>query len=128
MVHTWAFSKQVQDITKILEEGGANMDKIVLGHVDASGLDPEYHAMLAKSGCFIEFDNFGSELQYGEWSVRDPTDAERVASVVELVRKGFVSQILISQDISFKIYLKRYGGHGYDHILKKIVPMLKKLV
>jgi phosphotriesterase-related protein len=126
MIHTSAFSKQVNRITEILEDEGANMDKVVLGHVDASGLDPEYQAFLAKSGCFIEFDNFGSEFQYGKQGARGTTDAERIASVVELVRRGFISQVLISQDIAFKIYLKKYGGHGYDHILKTIVPKLKR--
>ena len=26
-----------------------------------------------------------------------------------------------------KIYLKSYGGHGYDHIPRRIVPMMRSM-
>jgi phosphotriesterase-related protein len=81
---------------------------------------------LGKWGCFLAFDNFGSETQNEEWGIKHPIDEERIASVVELVRRGFLSQILIFQDLSFKTSLRRFGGQGYDHILRTVVPKLKK--
>ncbi len=125
-IHTWSFSKQVQNTVKLLQDEGATLEKVVLGHIDYSGQDPEYHSLLAKSGCFLGFDNFGSGTQNGEWAAGRPTDDKRVTSVIELVKRGFISQILISQDISFKTSLRRFGGQGYDHILRAVVPRLKR--
>ena len=40
--------------------------------------------------------------------------------------KGYVDQILLSQDICYKIQLEKYGGKGYSHILSDILPYLRK--
>jgi phosphotriesterase-related protein len=33
---------------------------------------------------------------------------------------------LISQDICTKTRLRQWGGHGYGHILRNVVPLMKK--
>jgi phosphotriesterase-related protein len=32
----------------------------------------------------------------------------------------------MAHDICFKVRLVRYGGHGYRHILRHVVPRLKR--
>jgi len=44
-----------------------------------------------------------------------------------LIEDGFTDQIVVSQDIAFKIRLQEYGGTGYGHILEYIVPWMKEL-
>jgi len=36
--------------------------------------------------------------------------------LIQLIELGFENQIVLSQDISRKSYLKELGGVGYDHI------------
>jgi phosphotriesterase-related protein len=43
-----------------------------------------------------------------------------------LIDAGFIRQVIISQDICFKHRLHRYGGHGYDHILRNILPWMRQ--
>jgi phosphotriesterase-related protein len=44
---------------------------------------------------------------------------------LKLIERGYLNQILLSQDVCLKINLAKYGGMGYTHILKKVVPMIK---
>jgi phosphotriesterase-related protein len=38
-----------------------------------------------------------------------------------------INKILLSQDACLKTYTRRYGGRGYDHILRTMVPMIKRI-
>ena len=38
--------------------------------------------------------------------------------------RGYAEQMLLSTDICLKSLLHKYGGWGYDHVLKHILPML----
>jgi phosphotriesterase-related protein len=46
--------------------------------------------------------------------------------VADLVNRGYVKQVLLSQDVYLKMNLKRYGGWGYAHLLVNVVPMLRR--
>ena len=125
-VHPFPWGKNAHKLLDILEQEGANLTRVVMDHIDSCGFDAEYPASLAKRGCFVEFDTFGSEFYHDSYGTSEPTDRERVADVMELAKKGYMSQILLSHDLSFKIMLKKYGGQGYAHILKHIVPSLRR--
>jgi phosphotriesterase-related protein len=53
-----------------------------------------------------------------------PNDATRLNIVTELIEDGFLDQILISQDVCFKVLLRSYGGGGYSHIVDYVVPRM----
>jgi len=38
---------------------------------------------------------------------------------------GYIKQILLSQDIGQKIQLVSYGGWGYAHILREVIPLMR---
>ncbi len=122
----------------ILESEGVSLAKVNIGHLDTNS-DLEYHKKVAERGCFVSYDQFG--LQYDDWeqvpgpdnasstssmSFEFPRDSERVRFVIEMCRSGFKDRLLLSQDIGEKSDLRFYGGHGYDHILRIIIPMLRK--
>jgi phosphotriesterase-related protein len=44
---------------------------------------------------------------------------------IGLIDRGFIDQILISQDLCWKHRLRSYGGHGYDHILRNVIPVMR---
>lgn len=41
-----------------------------------------------------------------------------------LIEEGYDDKIVIAHDIHTKHRLKKYGGHGYSHILENIVPKM----
>lgn len=134
-IHPDPYEKQGHKVLDILEQAGADLSRVVMSHLDACGFDKEYHASLAKRGCYVEFDAFGSEFYYDSMGTdqtfpgkgqRDPSDVERIAGVCELLEKGYVSQLLLSHDTCTKMQLRKYGGYGYDHILTNIVPHFKR--
>lgn len=45
-------------------------------------------------------------------------------SLAFLVKEGYEDKIVIAHDIHTKNRLTKYGGHGYSHILKNIVPKM----
>ena len=70
---------------------------------------------------------FGLEYYYDcEWvGLRNKTDAERIDMVVELCQQGYDKQLMLSQDVFSKLQTKKYGGYGFTHIIKNIIPQLK---
>lgn len=45
-------------------------------------------------------------------------------SLAFLAKEGYEDKIVIAHDIHTKNRLTKYGGHGYSHILKNIVPKM----
>ncbi len=125
-IHPFPFGKHSHKLLDILKEEGADLEKVVLSHIDEAGFDPDYAASLAQRGCYVEFDTFGLELYFDSWGYHDPSDYERVAGVKELVKRGLVSHVLLSHDVYLKTCLRQYGGFGFDHLLTHIVPMLRR--
>ena len=72
---------------------------------------------VADKGVYLQIDHVGFEDRQPDWV--------RAKTVSQLVRQGYVSQILLSMDVGFKSRLHWFGGVGYDHILRSFVPMLK---
>jgi phosphotriesterase-related protein len=101
---------------QMLEEAGADLSRVVIGHVDTVN-DPDYHEQLARKGVYIEFDTIGRK-DCG-------SDDGRAASVAEAVRRGYLRQVLISSDVCRRGHLHAFGGFGYDHILNNFIPMLR---
>jgi phosphotriesterase-related protein len=44
---------------------------------------------------------------------------------VELLSQGYEKQIMLSHDVCYKFFLKKYGGFGYSHIMEHILPTLR---
>ena len=51
-------------------------------------------------------------------------DIDRVLALKELISSGYIRNILISQDVCMKTDLIKYGGFGFTHILRNIVPIM----
>jgi phosphotriesterase-related protein len=127
-----ADQNQPMHIIKILDRAGADISRVIIGHVDYSILSLDTRLALAKTGCYLEYDLFGSNhishigsiKLKGPEIVNRPCDRERIEQLIELIDAGYLNQILISHDIGMKIKLQRYGGHGYAHILRNIIPQM----
>jgi len=42
-----------------------------------------------------------------------------------LIEEGYTDQLLMSQDVCLKTDLVSFGGWGYAHILRDIVPIMR---
>lgn len=114
------------EIVKMLEDAGVDNDRIIMSHVDlvVSSLDMQLE--LAQTGCYLEYDGFGTPaFNPARFGARPrPCDRERLEQIVGLIDHGHLEQILLSQDVWQKARLLRFGGNGYAHILRNMVPQL----
>ena len=110
-------------IIDILEDGGADLARVAISHCDQL-IEPDWHRQIAERGVYLSFDTFGSEFEYESDGSREPTDAERIDCLVQLLDAGRGSQLLLSHDICTRLQLHHYGGQGYDHIPTAIVERL----
>lgn len=126
-VHPGRHEDSPMQILKILDKAGADLSRVVMSHIDRTGFVPETRIEIAKTGCCLEYDCFGSEAFYPlRFGVFDPPgDVQRIRQIIDLIEKGYLSQILISHDICMKICLTSYGGIGYAYIMNNIVPQMR---
>jgi len=116
----------------LLKDEGSDLGRVVVAHCDFDdGLDKAYVESLLDRGAYVELDGFGTERpDYSEWlggnsKLMLPTDGERVELVREVTEIGYARRILLSHDTCMKYEYATYGGAGYGHILRKIVPALQ---
>ena len=117
-------------VLNVLRESGADLSRVIMGHMTQSVPDRWYHRAIADTGAVLEFDRFGAELYNDSWGGKnycEQRDVEVVAEIAALVREGYTDRILLSHDIGFKVQLSSYGGLGYAHILRRVVGYLENL-
>lgn len=126
-IHPPYFHKESHSILDVMEDYGVNLEDVIVGHMDGTILTDDsvkYHSSLAERGAFVSFDLFGRTGFRPSSGKSFPIDAKRVDHIRKIIEKGFEDKILISQDITHKTHLTEYGGHGYDYILRVIVPLM----
>jgi hypothetical protein len=94
---------------------------------DMEDLNFEYHTAIAERGAYLAFDCSGEEDYVEAQHFVHPRDTERIVALKYLIDVGYIDNLLLSHDVCLKTYTRTYGGYGYDHILRTIVPMLKKI-
>jgi len=111
----------------LIEDEGADVEKFFLSHSDETCYNLDYHKSLLERGVTLSYDTFGAEWGFESLGpgARYPSDAERIEAIVSLCKQGYDKQLLLSHDVCFKMYLKKYGGRGYSHILENIIPQLE---
>jgi phosphotriesterase-related protein len=118
------------EILELLREVGTDVTRVVMGHIERTVMHPDRLGRLADTGCFIEYDLFGTEVTaahpYQAAGIDIPSDAQRLDSIGALVRSGHASQILVSHDVCTKHRTRRYGGLGYDHFLRDVAPWMPR--
>jgi phosphotriesterase-related protein len=111
-------------ILDVLEEEGHPLPRTSLSHLDEIE-DLSYHETVLKRGSLTGFDSFGHEGGYFTPTWRSRSDLEKMTTVAALVERGYEDQLVLSQDMHRKHFLHRFGGYGYDHVLRRIVPRLR---
>ena len=129
-IHPGRHPDSPREFLDLLVDGGADLSRVVVGHIERTVQDTDAIKVLADRGCFIEYDLFGTEVTatfpYQAYGIDMPSDAQRLDQIAELVRVGLGDRILVGQDVCTKHRTRRFGGLGYDHILRDIVPWMER--
>lgn len=126
-IHVDPFGRQGHKVLDILEAEGAALTKVALSHCDGD-IDVEWLASLAGRGAYVEFDLFGTNQDWTILGRGFNNDDERINAIQRLVEMGHLDRVLMSHDICMKNSLTRYGGWGYGHLGKRILPSLDDVV
>ncbi len=125
-VHPGRHHDQPQEIADFIRAHGGQIERVVIGHIDRTIFDERRLLHLADSGCVLEFDLFGQEQAYYPWADIDmPNDAGRLKLIRALINRGHLERVVISHDICYRTRLASFGGHGYSHIYRNVLPMMR---
>ena len=126
-VHPGRHADAPAEIVGILAGAGADIARVVMSHIDRTFFSTDEVLRLADTGCVIEYDFFGIETSYYWFADADlPTDYMRLAYIRALIDRGHGGQVVVSHDICTRTRLVTYGGHGYGHIVRNVVPLMQR--
>ena len=126
--HTIAADRLGLEQALILEKAGVDLSKVVIGHVGDTN-DLGYLEELLRMGVYLGLDRFGLEVLWPE--------EDRVRNLLELMDRGWINRLIISQDIPFysdwgKSSFKKFEAirsfdniTGFTHIFESVLPKLK---
>jgi predicted metal-dependent phosphotriesterase family hydrolase len=109
------------DQLTIFEAEGADPTRVVIGHADSYPHLDHYLAIVER-GASVEFDFLGMSF----------TPAERLGEgrvielLCELLARGHVERVLLSQDVCHDSQLSHYGGNGYTYLARTFLPRLRE--
>ena len=119
-----------REIAQILADHGADLSRVVMGHLDGRVQDLDGLRELGALGLYLELDVFGMESSYfpvpGVTDLDGLSDSQRLALVRSLIDVGLGEQVLVSHDIGTKHRLAAYGGHGFDHLVANVIPWMRQ--
>ena len=127
-IHPGRNASACNQIVDILEQVGANLDRVVLCHMDRTHPNGDGIRPLLERGVNVEWDFFGIEQShYWMGNVELPTDLQRLRQIKDLAAAGHGHRLLVSHDICTRTRMHRWGGHGYGHILRNVVELMRRL-
>jgi len=127
LIHPGRNQRAPIDLLNAVEKWGGNLSRTVMGHIERTVYDRGILNELIGSGAYLNFDLFGHESSFYPLAPDSyiPADHERIEMVEYMVSEGKQGSVLLAHDICTKHRLKTYGGHGFDHILTRVVPRMK---
>ena len=127
MVHPGRDSKAPLAASTFVTDAGGDVSRLIICHMERTIFSLGDFLELADTGCYLEFDLFGIESSFYPWSPIDmPNDATRIEYIRGLIERGHCQQILMSHDIDMKVRLQKYGGEGYGHIFRDVIPLMRR--
>lgn len=120
--HTHAAGRGGLEQQRVFREDGVDLSRVVIGHCGDT-TDLAYLVELMEAGSYIGMDRFGLD--------RILPTAQRVETLVELVRRGYAERMVLSHDtqcysMSYErdVRAEKLPDWRYTFLLDKVVPML----
>ncbi len=122
-VHTAPLQQTGLLVQRVLQEEGVDLENVVIGHCGDTQ-DIDYLMKLADKGSLLGMDRFGVDFAI--------TMKERVATIAEMVRRGYAGQLALSHDCccwsdffpEIGDYAEAMPNHNYLHIHNDVLPAL----
>jgi len=126
-IHPGRNGRAPMEIVEAMDAWGADLGRTAISHISRTIFDPGILRELAASGVYLEYDLFGHDSSYYPFAPETymPCDHERIEQIEGLMGEGHLDRILMSHDVCAKHRLRAFGGHGWDHILSRVVPRMK---
>ena len=111
----------------VLEKEGLEFNRVIVGHIP--GMIPSKGQELAtigfiesilKRGVYVQFDTLGAPYKSRGFNIED----FQVELLIDLIERGYSSQLLISHDMFSKGHLTKFGGYGLSFIDAHLIPYL----
>lgn len=99
---------------EIFEDAGVELTKVVIGHCGDSN-DIEYIEKILKKGSYVGLDRFGQDKH-------NPA-ADRIRTMVELLKRGWGKQIIISHDCIVYYNNDRYEAKQKENIEEQTIDL-----
>ena len=115
----------------LLLDLGVPPDRIVVSHCDERP-EAELSLEVARRGAYVEMDTWGMEMWATRWlfgseEIPAASDRDRLRILARLLDRGYLRQVLLSQDVCNKAQLASQGGYGYAHLLRSVRDRLRIL-
>ena len=104
---------------RIFEDEGLDPARVIIGHADSYPV-LDHHLAIIDRGANMEFDFLGMP-----WKAEQHGEDRTVDRLLELLARGHVDRILLSQDVCHDTQLKRFGGNGYTYLIETFLPRLR---
>ena len=126
-VHPGRDPSSPRAVARFVGACGGDVSRLIISHLDRTLFSDDAVAELMDEGCIAEWDFFGIESSYYPFANIDlPSDGERLNRIKRLIGRGYGDRILISQDICTRSRLVHFGGHGYAHLPRDVVAMMRR--
>lgn len=115
------------EIVAFITQAGADLSRTIIDHIERRLAGADAVLRMADTGVVLEFDMFGQETSHFAATGKPfdlSGDGARLTWMRALIDRGHVDQIVISHDICQKPRLQSFGGHGYSHIYRNVIPMM----
>jgi phosphotriesterase-related protein len=124
-IHLVGWARDGLRILDWVRQEGGDVERTILSHMNPSCDDLEYQRAVAERGAYVEYDMLGMDYLYPP-DRQCPSDHESLRGMRRLIDAGYIERVLLSQDVFLKMMLTRHGGYGYAHVLRNIVPALRR--
>lgn len=129
LIHPGRNERAPLEILELIAREGGDLSRTIMGHIELRIYTPSILSETAATGAYLEYDAFGLDSPYPPHAPDTyiPGDHERIEQIHRLISDGYVDRLLLAHDNCTKHRLREYGGHGYDHILRRVVPWMKNV-
>ena len=126
-IHPARVTDHPQMLVEFLKPLGCDLSRTIIDHIDRTIGDDDRLFRLADAGVVLEWDLFGQEATYYAHADFDmPNDIQRLRDIRKLIDRGHIDQIVIAHDICHLSHFTAYGGWGFAHIFKRVLPRALK--
>lgn len=127
-IHPGRRQDQPQEVMEFIQARGGDPSRTIMDHIDRTIFDDDALFRLADTGVVLEWDLFGQEscMYTPNLDVDMPNNAGRLRAIRKVLDRGHRGQVVIAHDICHRAHMSRWGGWGYAHIHRDVLPLMRR--